>query len=174
MNVRKRGDHLVAAGLAKTLGDVAALIDKEAGDCKEAKLLSSTISRCTRWLTDGTVDAVIDRGRLVLFDDVQSGVFGELSKRLRLEMTSLAAALRSRSSLGKGGQAVSAREVEIQQGFVAMAKTATGLVASQFVAAAIDHEVAKRMEPGRRGEVAAARALLDRVRQAILQALDSL
>jgi hypothetical protein len=174
MNVRKRGDQLVAAGLAKTLGEVAPLIDQEAGDCKEARFLSSTISQCTRWLSDGTVDAVIDRGRLVLFDDAQSGIFGDLSKKLRLEMTSLAAALRLRSSLGKGGQAVSAREVEIQQGYVAMAKTATGLVASQFVAAAIDHEVARRMEAERGGEVAAARALLERVRQAILRALDRL
>jgi len=174
MNVRKRGDHLVAAGLAKTLGDVAALIDKEAGDCKEARFLSSTISQCTRWLTDGTMDAVIDRGRLVLYDDAQSGTFGELSKQLRLEMTSLAAALRSRNGLGKDGSSVNARDVEIHHGYVAMAKAATGLIASQFVAAALDHEVAKRMASDRRGEVAAARALLDRVRQAILQALDRL
>ena len=62
MNARKRGDPLIAAGLAKTLGDVAALIDQKAGDCKEARFLCLNMSQCIRRLTDGNLDAVIDRG----------------------------------------------------------------------------------------------------------------
>lgn len=174
MNVRKRGDHLVAVGLAKTLGDLVMMIEEEASDSRETRVLSSSLSQCTRWLTDGTVDAVIDRGRLVFYEDAQSGAFGELSSKLRLEVRSLLGALRLRSGAGKPGQATTAREVEIHHGFVATAKLATGLAVSQFVAAAIDHEVAARLSSERRGEVAMARALLDRVRRAILQAIDTL
>lgn len=174
MAIRKRGDHLVATGLSKTLGDIAAFLETEAGDCREVRFLADAISQATRWLTEGEFDAVINRGRLARFDDAQSGVFGELSAKLRLEMTSLTAALKSRSSLGKDGQATSASEVEIRSSFVGTAKIATWLAMSQFVEAALDHEVAERMGPGRRGEVATARAMLGRVRQSLLQAIEKL
>lgn len=60
MNTHKRGDHLLATGLSKTLGDLASMIDADVGQTSEGRALRDAVSRCTRYLTGGTFDAVID------------------------------------------------------------------------------------------------------------------
>ena len=174
MNTRKRGDHLVATGLAKTIGDVAAIVNDQIGDCSEGKILYSSVSQCSRFLTEGTFDAVIDRGRPVISIDSHSVNFGDAVRVLKLEMKGLVFALKSRREMDVKDQALRSKELSFWNECIATAKQGAGLAVGRFVDTAIDAEVERRLEPSLRGELVAIRATLEWVRATICQGIQKM
>jgi hypothetical protein len=174
METRKRGDHLVATGLAKTIGDVAATIKEHIGDSAEGKILYSAVSQCSRFLTGGAFDAVINRGRPVLFADAHSVSFGEAVRLMKLEMGSLVVALKSRREIDVKDQALRSQEHSFWDGGVSTSKKGATLAVGRFIDEAIDTEVERRLRSGPRGESSAVRANLEWVRSTICEAIQKM
>ena len=172
MNTHKRGDHLLATGLSKTLGDLASMIDAEVGQTSEGRALRDAVSRCTRYLTGGTFDAVIDKGKPVQSDDAHSKAFGEAVLALKLQMSSLVFALQFRRGIDEKDKAMRIRDLELANRQLATAKLATRLAVGQFFDQAIDEAVAARLTAQLRGEIQALRALLERIRETLCAAVE--
>ena len=171
----RRGDHLFATGLSKTIGDVAERISSEIGNCSEGRVLFETVSRCSRLLTGGVFDAVIDKGKPVLQEDEHSAVFGEAVKAFKLQMRSLVFAMKSRRDIGGNDPRMRTQELALANRQLATAKHYAVLVTGQFFDAAVDENVARRLVATElRGEIEAARAALEQVRRAICRCIEKM
>ncbi len=168
MNIRKRGDHLFATGLAKTLGDVEHSIGKQIGHTTEGELLRQVVQRCSRLLTGGVFDAVIDRGRPVLQEDLHATEFGATARAFREQMESLVFAVKFRHGISETYQPARAKEFDVATRQLATAKHYAIIETGRFIDMATDPAVAQRlMQTDLRGEIEAAKASLERVRQAL-------
>ncbi len=175
MNVRKRGDHLFATGVSKTLGDVAGRIATEIGDTTEGRVLLAVVSRCSRLLTDGVFDAVIDKGKPVLHADVHATDFGEAARSFGQQMETLILALKLRHGIAETYQPARAKEFDLANRQLGTAKHYAAIETGRFIDLATDPEVAKRlMATDLRGEIEAAKASLERVRQAICDCISKM
>ncbi len=173
IDISKRGDHLFATGLSKTIGDVADRIGSEIGDCSEGRVLFSTVSRCSRLLTGGVFDAVLDKGKPVLHDGAHSAAFGDAVKGFRLQMASLVFALKFRRGLDGDDQRARAQDLDLANRQLATSKHCAVLATGRFFDGAMDEAVARRlMATTLRGEVVAAQATLESVRQAICRCIE--
>jgi hypothetical protein len=168
MNVSKRGDHLFATGFSKTLGDVAVMLSDEIGGTSEGRRLEAAVSRCSRLLTGGVFDAVIDKGRPVTGPDAHSLQFGEASQAFLRQMRTLVFALQFRRGIEGGDAAARGADLALANRQLATAKHAAILETGRFIDAVTDPAVAARLvATGLRGEIEAARAALEQVRQAL-------
>lgn len=174
MDVHKRGDHLVATGLAKTLADITAALQAMLGAHVESARLLKALSECSRHITDGTFDAVIDRGKPVLGADPHSVAFGAASQALMLEMRALGAALRLRRARPQGTGGELSTNVRLAHDAVAHAKLAVWLALGRFFDEAIDTRVERRLAAMNRGEASASRATLKRLHDALWREVERL
>jgi hypothetical protein len=155
-------------GLAKTLGEVAALIHDEVGKTTEGDILYREVSRCSRMVTGGVFDAVIDKGRPVLQDDQHAGEFGKATRAFREQMESLVFALKLRHGITQTYQPARAAEFDLASRQLFTAKQYAIIETGRFIDLAADPAVAARlMATDLRGEIEAAKASLERVRQTI-------
>lgn len=168
MNIRKRGDHLFATGLAKTLGDVEERIEALIGDTTEGRRLKLVVQRCSRLLTGGVFDAVIDKGKPVLHEDLHATQFGAVARAFREQMETLTRALQFRHGIAETYQPARAKEFDLANRQLATAKHYAIIETGRFIDMATDPAVAQRlMATDLRGEIEAARASLEGVRQAL-------
>lgn len=173
MNIRKRGDHLFAAGLAKTIRDLAELIRVEIGDCSEGSILKAELSE--RWpeLTSTEFHTVINKGGFVTGDDAHSHAFGRAARDLKWQMQSLAFALNFRRGLDDRDPAARVAALRLANAQVTTAKYQAMLALFQFFDAVVDENVmsqlvhTERNDSARLARIAATRTMLERVRLAI-------
>ncbi|WP_246792875.1 hypothetical protein [Burkholderia perseverans] len=99
MTITKRGDHLFAAGLSKTMRDVGDLIHTGIGQTSEGRVLYAKLAACRRTLTGDAFEIAIDRGRVVGGADAHSVAFGHAIRDFDLTMRSLVFALQHRRGI---------------------------------------------------------------------------
>lgn len=168
MNIRKRGDHLFATGLSKTIRDVSIMIAAEIGNYSEGRVLLETVSRCTRDLTGEVFHAVIDKGRPVRGDDPHSLIFGRDASNLKLQIQSLVFALRFRREVEGRDRAT----LSLANRQVATAKHHSMLTVGRFFDSVMDDRVAERLiGTAVCGEIQAAQASLENVRREICRCI---
>lgn len=173
MTVNKRGDHLIATGLAKTLGDISQRLAATVGDVSEGRVLLQALSRCSRHISGGLFDAVIDKGKPVQASDEHSQRFGECTLALTQQVEMLLFSVQFRRGIEGGDQAARARDLDLANRQLATSKGYTVLAVGRFFDTAIDERVAAQLAGrGLGGEIEATRAALDRLRQAICRAIE--
>lgn len=178
MNVSKRGDHLFAAGLWKTIGDIAESVRIQIGKYSEGRVLSNELLLLQRELCGPEFDVTINRGRPVTGADAHSHAFGQAVLRFRLDMESVVFALKYRRSIDERNQNLRTEVLTQANRQLATAKQHAMLTVGQFFDAVVDPNVLGQIlacEPNDRAriqiELTRMRLKLDSVRRAIIDTI---
>ncbi|KWK30492.1 hypothetical protein WT77_00110 [Burkholderia stagnalis] len=141
MNISKRGDHLFAAGLWKTIGDVAGLVRAKVGDYSEGRVLSTELFALQRELSSSAFDITINKGRAVMGPDAHSLAFGEAVRRFRLDMEALVFALQHRRNIDDREPAARLAALTQANAQLAAAKQYATLTVGRFFDTVVDQSV---------------------------------
>ncbi|TCW83364.1 hypothetical protein C5O80_15530 [Burkholderia sp. SRS-46] len=141
MNISKRGDHLFAAGLWKTIGDVAQRVSEQVGDYSEGRVLSTELSALQYQLSSSAFDITVNKGRAVTGPDAHSIAFGETVRRFRLDMESLVFALKHRRSIDAREPAARFAALTQANAQLATAKQYATLTVGRFFDTVVDQNV---------------------------------
>ena len=141
MNISKRGDHLFAAGLSKTIGDIAESVRTQIGKFSEGRVLSNELLLLRRELCGPEFDVTINRGRPVTEADAHSRAFGQAVLRFRLDMESVVFALKCRRGIDERNQNLRTEVLTRANRQLATAKQHAMLSVGQFFDAVVDPNV---------------------------------
>jgi hypothetical protein len=141
MNIKKRGDHLFAAGLWKTIRDVAESVRTQIGQYSEGRVLTNELLLLLHELGGSEFQVTINKGLPVTGGDPHADAFGEAVRRFKLDMESLVFALKYRRSIDERNQNLRAELLTQANRQLATAKQHAMLTVGQFVDAVIDPKV---------------------------------
>ncbi|RKU00463.1 hypothetical protein C7H84_25515 [Burkholderia sp. Nafp2/4-1b] len=181
MNISKRGDHLFAAGLWKTIGDVAKSVRTQIGEYSEGRVLADALFALQRELGGSEFDVTINQGRPVAGSDPHSLIFGRAVERFKYDMEAVVFALKHRRGIDGPNGAQRAEALAQANTHLATAKQYAIFTVGRFFDAVVDRDVLEQIvgaESPARGRPLAARKGIDEtqrtltgVRQRIIGAL---
>jgi hypothetical protein len=178
MNISKRGDHLFAAGLRKTIGDIAESVRTQIGQYSEGRVLSNELLSLQRELGGHEFDVTINTGRPVTGADAHSQTFGKAVLGFRQDMESLVFALKYRRSIDERNQNLRSEQLTQANKQLATAKQHSMLTVGKFFDAVVDPNVlgqilaCELIEHGRiQIELTRMKLKLDIVRRAIIDTI---
>ncbi|MEK6425297.1 MAG: hypothetical protein V4801_37450 [Burkholderia gladioli] len=177
MNISKRGDHLFAAGLLKTIRDVTEMVFRsEIGGTSEGRVLQRDILAMQRLLGGSEFEMTVNRGRVVTAPDPHSIAFGAAARDFTLTMRSLVFSLEHRRGIGSEGRQSERNEQMMQAArLVTDAKRYARVAVNRVFDAVIDPGVLQQLAQGsdrtRTTQIATARANLQRVRADMLASI---
>lgn len=154
MNISKRGDHLFAAGLPKTIGDVAKVVRTQIGEYSEGRVLADELFATQRVLGGSEFELTINRGRPVVGHDAHSLVFGVVVERFRLDMQAVVFALKHRRSIDARDAAQRTEALTQANTHLATAKQYAMVTVGRLFDAVVDRDVLKQIldaRPAMRG-----------------------
>ena len=170
---KKRGDHVFATGLSKTIADIAAIAKSEIGSSSEGRILSDEVSSCVPLITGGPFDLVVDKGEPASKADAHSATFGTTANAFRGSMRSLVTALKFRRDIDAGDKSKRAADFEQASRLIRESKLQAKLTAGRCFDTAIDEDAAKMM-PDKGAEIASAKASIKLVEERIYAAIDKM
>jgi hypothetical protein len=144
----KRGDHIFANGLLKTINALSARASLELGSLREAKILDEMFTSCRSILEQSPYQLTVDKGDATSFGDTHSQIFGLHTEIFTFAMISYIRALKTRHD-----RPVNRSNVEESHFAIRDAIHWIDLHIEDWVSLACDRE-AERLMPEKRKEIA--------------------
>ncbi|MBR8058602.1 hypothetical protein [Burkholderia dolosa] len=149
MNISKRGDHLFAAGLWKTIADVAHSARLRIGEYSEGRLFADVLFELAREFGgDGAFDITINRGRAVTGADAHSSLFGRAIERFKQDMEALIFAVQYRRGIDERDQKTRADVLTQANSGLLTAKQSATITVGRVFDAVVDRDVLRQILDG--------------------------
>lgn len=145
MNISKRGDHLFATGLPKTIGDVAKLVRAQIGEYSEGRVLADELFAMQRELGGNEFDLTINRGRPFSGHDTHSLIFGTIVDGFRRDMQAVVFAVKHRRSIDARDGAQRSEALRQANAHLATAKQYALFTVGRLFDAVVDRDVLKQI-----------------------------
>lgn len=163
---KKRGDHVFATGIAKTISDIASHVTSEIGAYSEGRVLASEVASCVPLLKTGPFQLVVDKGDRASRDDAHSVAFGAKDFAFKTSMAGLVTALKLRREVDKADPAERDKLLNQSNRLINASKLRAQLDLGQFFDNAVDEEAATMMKD-QNSAIAAGKAALETAKTVI-------